>query len=204
MEIWLFGGKSASLAELNRYKMEFLTLKTLTVSMLIGTAVSTSAMPAAALPQSITAQTYEVVSDTALKADTAINLPAKTVSATTVLSTLPVVKFVVPDTVSAKDKLDAWLDGLITRESNGRTDLKILDVNGHYSYGCLQFQMPTFIAYGRKYGVISGNEDNLGTLIMSCSLQRNIAKKMILDNSANWRHWYTSVAIKNLGLPPVD
>jgi hypothetical protein len=199
---FLTEAESAGLAERNRYIMEFLTLKTLTVSMLMGTAISTSAMPAAAIPPSGTVQTYEVVSGTALKADNAVNLPSK--AAANVQTTLAVPKFVFASADSAGNQLDAWLDGLVQRESNGRTDLKILDVNGHYSYGCLQFQMPTFIAYGRKYGVISGDEDNLGTLIMSCKTQRTIARKMILDNPSNWRHWYTSVAIKNLGLPPVN
>lgn len=171
--------------------------------MLMGTAISTSAMPAAIPQDKATAQTYEVVSNTALKAGSKINLPVKRAVAANVNTTIAVPKFnlAVSDD---QDKLDAWIDGLITKESNGRTGLKILDVNGHYSYGCLQFQMPTFIAYGRKYGVISGYEDNLGSLIMSCKTQKTIAKRMILDNAANWRHWYTSVALKNLGLPPVD
>lgn len=180
--------------------MEFLTLKTLTVSMLIGTAISTSAMPA--VPQSSTVQTYEVVSGTALKAANAVSLPSK--AAVNVQTTLAVPKFVFASADGAQNQLDAWLDGLVQKESNGRTDLKILDVNGHYSYGCLQFQMPTFIAYGRKYGIISGAENNLSALIMNCRTQKTIAKKMILDNPANWRHWYTSVAVKSLGLPPVN
>lgn len=168
----------------------------------MGTAISTSVMPAA-MPQSNTAQTYEVVSDTALKAGSNINLPAKSLVATNVGTTIALPKFTLA-VADTQNKLDAWIDGLIKKESNGRNGLITLDVNGHYSYGCLQFQMPTFIAYGRKYGVITGEESNLDTLVMNCNIQKAIAKKMILDDAANWRHWYTSVALKNLGLPPVN
>lgn len=173
--------------------------------MLIGTAVSTSVLPAAPV-QPAAVNSYEIVSDASLKAEANIDVPAKSgaMSRVAVVSETTLAKpvFMVKTTVT--DKLDAWLNGLIQKESSGRTNIKILDVNNRYSYGCLQFQKPTFIAYGRKYGFVSGEEANLESLLMSCSLQKAIARKMILDDASNWRHWYTSVAVKNLGLPPVD
>ncbi len=101
--------------------------------------------------------------------------------------------------------LDSWIEDLIQLESRGQEKLKILDVNGRYSYGCLQFQMNTFWNYGTKYGFLSdGDEDNLGILIYSCELQKEIAKAMIQERPGNWRHWYTSVAKKKLGRPPIE
>src|SRR5262245_33553295 len=51
--------------------------------------------------------------------------------------------------------MDIWLAKLAHQESRGQDHLKILDVNGLYSYGCLQFQEGTFRTYALKYGYIS-------------------------------------------------
>lgn len=97
--------------------------------------------------------------------------------------------------------LAVWIDKLIDLESNGESALKVLDHNGMHSFGCLQFQMSTFKEFGLKYKLISENDD-LNELIYDCELQKEIAKQMILENRGNWRRWYTSVAIRGLGLPP--
>lgn len=99
--------------------------------------------------------------------------------------------------------LDLWIDGLIELESRGEEKIKILDVNGYYSYGCLQFQMATFIRFGVKYGLLT-QSDNPRQLIYSCDFQKEIAKAMIRENRSNWRHWFTSVKIRKLGPPPVE
>ena len=109
--------------------------------------------------------------------------------------------------ITIQDDLDNWLDNLAQAESNGKDHIKILDVNGLYSYGCLQFQVGTFLSYGRKYGIVPeealSNPDLL-KLIYNCSVQKEIARAMIEDSAANWRHWYTSVRYnKNVGMPPV-
>lgn len=97
--------------------------------------------------------------------------------------------------------LDLWLEKLITLESNGKENIKILDNNGEHSFGCLQFQKETFEEFGLKYKLIAP-DDEIDDLLYDCNLQKEIAKKMIEDNYNNWRHWYTSVKIKKLGLPP--
>ncbi|HUX35618.1 MAG TPA: hypothetical protein VMV71_01135 [Candidatus Paceibacterota bacterium] len=107
--------------------------------------------------------------------------------------------------VAFKDEspLNYWIDKLVYLESEGRNNLKVLDLNGLYSYGCLQFQMGTFVEYGMKYGLLSKGDD-FGKLIYDCDLQKSIAKRIILENSGNWRKWYTSVIVRGLGLPPKE
>lgn len=106
---------------------------------------------------------------------------------------------------TAKDSLDSWLDQLAELESHNRGDLKILDHNNLYSYGCLQFQMPTFKEYVRKYDLLPNTEDSeLENVIYDCSFQKTLARKMILDNPSNWQHWYLSVSEKGLGIPPKE
>lgn len=99
--------------------------------------------------------------------------------------------------------LDLWIEKLILLESEGKRGIKILDHNGEYSFGCLQFQKETFEEFGLKYNLIIPDA-KLDDLLYNCDLQKEMAKKMIEDNYNNWRHWYTSVKIKKLGLPPKD
>jgi hypothetical protein len=103
----------------------------------------------------------------------------------------------------SQDALDAWLQKLIQKESEGREHIKILDHNNRYSYGCLQFQMETFRAYARRYDLLPHTEDSeLENVIYDCELQKTMARKMIEEDYGNWRNWYTSVAVRKLGLPP--
>lgn len=92
-------------------------------------------------------------------------------------------------------ELEVWLDRLQWDESNNNKMLVILDTNNKYSYGCLQFQMATWIEQSKKY--------NVEKEIMDCETQRYVAKQMIKSNWNNWRHWYTSVTKKTSGKPPV-
>lgn len=102
------------------------------------------------------------------------------------------------------DKLDAWIDSLVTKESNGRSDIKILDHNDRYSYGCLQFQMETFESYINRYDLLPHTENSeLENMIYDCDFQKLLTRKMIEENPQNWRHWYTSVAKRGLGFPPI-
>jgi hypothetical protein len=99
--------------------------------------------------------------------------------------------------------LDAWLDKLAEKESNNQSRIKILDVNGRYSYGCLQFQMATFKSYSARYGHVDPSTvTSWEELLYNCSLQKKVAKSMIKENSANWRHWGYTVLNKGVGLPP--
>ncbi len=106
------------------------------------------------------------------------------------------------ESVSSYDSsIDRWLEKLIILESNGKENIKILDNNGKNSFGCLQFQKQTFKEFGLKYGLVS-SADEINDLIYDCELQKELAKRMLEENYDNWRHWYTSVKVKNLGLPP--
>lgn len=96
------------------------------------------------------------------------------------------------------DSLDTWLAGLQDKECNKAECLeygfRIVDVNGYYSYSCLQFQKYTFESYSR---LLSFSGD-----INKCSDQIALARLMILSNWNNWSHWYHSVVTRGLGYPP--
>jgi hypothetical protein len=108
-------------------------------------------------------------------------------------------------TITSRTSLDAWIDKLAEKESGNKERIKILDVNGRYSYGCLQFQMATFKSYSQRYGLVDpANVTSWEETIYNCSLQKQIAKRMLLEKSGNWRHWGYTVRTKGLGLPPKD
>ncbi len=132
----------------------------------------------------------------AFSGSTASQSPNANISpATSYLENKPAISF------SYHTLLDSWIEKLIVLESDGKKDLMILDHNGELSFGCLQFQKQTFEEFGLKYNVITPSDD-IDELIYNCDLQKETAKRMIQENYRNWRHWYTSVMIKKLGLPP--
>lgn len=90
--------------------------------------------------------------------------------------------------------MEQWLDRLQADESGKNPLLVILDSNKKYSYGCIQFQMETWVHYSKKYGIM--------TEIMDCSAQRKLAKLMIENDYTAWRNWFTSVTKKTSGYPP--
>jgi len=55
-------------------------------------------------------------------------------------------------------------------------------VNDKYSYGVLQFQMATWLSFGKSFGTTADN-------IYDKSLQETVARSM-LDNGG-WRNWFT-------------
>ena len=94
------------------------------------------------------------------------------------------------------DPLIQWIDELKEYESRGRPErFRILDVNGKYSYSCLQFQEETFIANQKKFDVKGGD-------IYDCDTQMKLALLMISNDHKEWRNWYTSVKKRGLGEPP--
>lgn len=112
----------------------------------------------------------------------------------------PLIEDPEPDPVpSYEEELKDWIDRLEGYESNGRHRIKILDVNGKYSYGCLQFQMATFVSFADMFDIDVGDPNET---IFDCELQRRLALLMILDDYSRWRNWYTSVVKKDLGYPP--
>jgi hypothetical protein len=156
--------------------------KNLAVSLLVGTAIFGSTYPA----------TLNAI--TSADAYTVQNAASNTTSIAATSD--PVI------TVKEASSLDLWLEKLAQLESHGQEHIKIMDVNGRYSYGCLQFQAQTFRNFGAKYGLVSLNA-NIEATIYDCTLQKAIAKHMIKDDYILWQSWYTSVVTKGLGLPPL-
>lgn len=108
--------------------------------------------------------------------------------------------------VPQPDKLDLWLEELAWKESNHQEKIKVLDWNGRYSYGCLQFQMGTFKAYMTQYGIVPATTPQVtwDAMIYDCKVQKSLAKLMIQDNYLNWKHWSYTVRNKMSGLPPIE
>lgn len=81
------------------------------------------------------------------------------------------------------------LDMLSKCESGNRW-IVILDVNGKYSYGWLQWQLHSFKEYGEKYNIIQKgmSDEELRHWIGFKSLQYRIADKLLSDG--NWKPWF--------------
>jgi len=83
--------------------------------------------------------------------------------------------------------IEQILDDLAMCESSNRSDLKIVDTNGYYSYGMYQFQKYTFIYFNEKYNITNLPTDEA---IMNPEIQRELAKWILLRNKNGWEHWY--------------
>lgn len=92
-----------------------------------------------------------------------------------------------------------WIKKLVSCESGGRTDIKIVDSNGKYSYGAFQFQMDTFLGFGKRYGVIATSTTPVEaeSLIFDYKLQESVASKMLNDSlESHWLNCSTKIGIK--------
>lgn len=108
------------------------------------------------------------------------------------------------ETVS--DSLYRWLDRLAEYECRDCGDgFKRLDSNEKYSYGCLQYQAETWLTWGKRYGFIAVEQQNIDDRIYDCGLQKEIAYALWQDESYTTyekaRNWYTSIYVRGLGLP---
>lgn len=83
-----------------------------------------------------------------------------------------------------QDGKDLWINDLAICES-GYRDITILDSNHKYSYGILQFQMATWVSYGKPFGATVEN-------IHDKDLQHEVARSM-LDQGLNY-NWKTCSA----------
>lgn len=92
--------------------------------------------------------------------------------------TIPPEMMVMSDPIEIKK--EEWIDALHMCE-NKNDVVKILDVNGKYSYGAYMFQMGTWLAYGKEFGA---TRDNIG----SSTLQRKVVRDMLDDGGAG--HWW--------------
>ena len=100
--------------------------------------------------------------------------------------------------------LKNWIENLVEYESNGSSTVKVLDWNGKYSYGCLQFQEQTFLGFTKGLKTLpNATDEEIMNFIYDCEYQKLLAFKMIETNYDNWRHWRYSVINRGLGLPPI-
>lgn len=74
-----------------------------------------------------------------------------------------------------------WLHTLEQCESTGSTTATILDTNGKFSRGILQFQMSTWLRYEKDFGATTTN-------IYDADLQERVALSML--NAGGWRNWF--------------
>lgn len=99
----------------------------------------------------------------------------------------------------ASSAQDVWIEALHQCESQGRDSITVLDSNNKYSYGGLQFQLGTFMSFGKKYNILPKEftEAEGKLLIHNISVQRAIAKEM-LDDKLSY-HWANCV--RKIGRP---
>lgn len=108
--------------------------------------------------------------------------------------------------ITPKTSLEDWIDKLAKYEACPPQGIK--DRNGRYSYGPFCYQMDTFLwfmKYFRNKGyalAANAEEAELPNLISDPELQKQLTRLVFEDNLGNWTHWYTSVAVRGLGLPP--
>ena len=99
------------------------------------------------------------------------------------------------------DEIDLYINKLADYECrNCPVDFRIVDVNGYYSYSCLQFQKRTFVHYAKRL-LPEIEEKEYDNLIYNCDIQKKLAKQMLLEDPENIWHWANSVK-RGLGLPP--
>jgi hypothetical protein len=104
-------------------------------------------------------------------------------------------------TATETDPLDLWLERLAFQESSGRETVDIIDSNGRHSRGCLQFQDATLKEQADKYRMQLSFLPN-HPRIATCASQTALAKAMLQDNPAAWKHWRNST--RRIGLPPLQ
>ncbi len=76
-------------------------------------------------------------------------------------------------------------------ESQQRPDITVLDTNNKFSYGLLQFQLATFMKFGKIYEVLPNEFTNKESLLLihNPSVQKAIARAMLDDGlQDNWRN----------------
>lgn len=166
-----------------------INLKKVVVSMAVGAVVSGL----------LTANLNAITSTATYRTDSTLTASSTASASTTVGAASTTTSTVITT------NLDLWLGKLATAESGNRANIKVLDVNGRYSYGCLQFQMATFKSYSQRYGLADpATVTSWDALIYNCDFQKQVAKRMIQEKPGNWRHWGYTVLNKGIGFPPTE
>lgn len=73
---------------------------------------------------------------------------------------------------------------------SGNPNIKILDVNGWYSYGDFQYQMPTWLRYSKTMGT---TKENINDPILQWAVTRHI-----LDTKGSGDWWNCSKKVEKL------
>jgi hypothetical protein len=97
--------------------------------------------------------------------------------------------------ISLAQTQDEWIDSLSHCESGHKENITVLDTNNKYSYGLLQFQLATFMGFGKQYGILPlefTNKEGL-LLIHNPYVQKAIAREMLDDGLQ--RHWLNCVNV---------
>jgi hypothetical protein len=106
----------------------------------------------------------------------------------------------------ASDDLTKWIDELEKYECrNCPVGYSRIDSNNLRSFSCLQFQLPTFKQYYKKYypeSVKNMEEEDWLNQIYDCDMQKELTYKMLNDKWGNWTHWKYSILVRGLEKPP--
>jgi hypothetical protein len=128
---------------------------------------------------------------------TAILLTALTGSSATPTNRTPEVPHEANLQVTVPDQLDIYIELLAFEESSGREDIQIIDTNGKWSRGCLQFQDATIRRYARKFELPGDPLD--------CRYQKALARQILLRGGwGNWFHSVTRLAERGTPVPMLD
>lgn len=96
--------------------------------------------------------------------------------------------FLLPITSFAQSQTE-WINQLSLCESGGKSDITVLDTNNKYSYGEFQFQLGTFMGYGKQYGILPQSlTDEEGLLLIHNPYIQRALATMMLDNGLSY-HW---------------
>jgi hypothetical protein len=94
------------------------------------------------------------------------------------------------------NRQNVWIDHIAWCETQMR-DVTILDSNRRYSYGWLQFQMGTWLSFGKSFGASRKN-------IHDFILQQQVARDMLDKGMENqWYHCSKKI-IKTYGSYPLQ
>lgn len=90
---------------------------------------------------------------------------------------------------------EIWIEALHQCENPENIE-KVWDTNNQWSYGYLQFQMGTWLSYGKEFGATRKN-------IGDDELQKKVAMSML--DKGGWKHWLNcgKVVRQSLGAYPL-
>lgn len=101
------------------------------------------------------------------------------VSPTSVTASVPIQEPLEPNIAQM-----IYLAELAKCESGGKTDIKVLDTNGYYSYGAFQYQLNTWLVQSKNYGLDYIKKDIF-------DLDKQVKLTHLLLSDKQYFHWKT-------------